>query len=510
MKTSTWRRSWRGMCVGVVASAGLAVSLPAWASGKPTLHKSSQHYKEVPSSAAIGRSGSATLSVRALIGHDKITVMELTTGSLDSTAPAPGSLGKVQLKTFDCSDHVRSTRNFNDLSGATAQLKFTDMARGEPFQVQANERGIDGARTDVVTVRGTVKLRPDLTVQRVTLPSTAAVNTPVNVSAEITERNGDTAATADCVLSVDETEVDRAKGIWVNAGRTVSCAFVHTFNTSGNHTVTVSVAKVSPADDDGTNNSASAAISIIEPSHFKYAASVRSYDYQSSSSSSSTYAYDNGSSTSGSDFSYTSQSNGTTQQVAFSGQLDTAVAFPLSVNMSEASDGAQALAVNFANITADWTSESNGSTQACASRYDDASYAYLFVCSTSSQTAPQTSVNYSRYAGDVTYFSSQFSNNWWRDDSTGDTSDCPWTYNSDYTASQGVKVPVGKTFAITAKVTSGDASFSAKADIQPVPYQLSDGAPYSCDDYSTGSSIDKTCSQWSNTQTGVAGQTTGG
>lgn len=509
MKTSAWRRTWEAKCVGVLVSTGLAFAAPSFgASARPTLHPGSEHYRAVASSAAIGRSGSATFSARALLSRTGKTDLDMTTGILDSTTPAVGNIAKVQLKTFDSSGRVRSTRNFKSLSGATANLPFSDMARGEPFQVQANLTGIDGARTDVITVRGTVKLRDDLTVPRVSMPSSAALNSPVNISAEISERNGDTAATADCVLSVDGSEADRAPGVWVSAGRTISCAFVYRFTTAGTHTAAVKVTNVVPADDDATNNSSSSSITITQSSHFKYTASVQSYQYQSSSTDTSSYGYDDGSSTSGSDFSYTTQTNGQTQQISFAGQIDQALGFPLSVDMTEAS-GTQTLAPAFANVTADWSKDEGGATRACASRFDGASAAYLFLCTLSNTGAPQTSVTYSRYGGDVTYFSSQFSNYWWQDDASGQRTDSPWTYNTDYTATQGVWIAVGTDFSVAAKITSGDASYSAKADIKTSPYSLSDGSPYACTDYSSGSTLSKSCSGWSQTQTGVSGQVSG-
>ncbi|MGI9166054.1 MAG: hypothetical protein ACR2G5_06670 [Pyrinomonadaceae bacterium] len=43
------------------------------------------------------------------------------------------------------------------------------------------------------------------------------------------ELKGDVGATADLILYADGVEVDRANGVWVDAGGTVSCVFTHTF-----------------------------------------------------------------------------------------------------------------------------------------------------------------------------------------------------------------------------------------------------------------------------------------
>lgn len=508
MTTSTWRSSLGIRSAAALAVAALGLSGPAVASRRPALHANSQHYKAERSSAAKGRAGSATLEARALTGQDGKTVLELSTGSVDDPATARGAFSKVQLKTFDAKGKVRSTQNFKGLSTPTLTLTFTDLARGQPFQVQANERGIDGARTDVVTVRGTVQWRPDLGVARLSLPATAAVGTPVNVSAEVREHNGDVGASADCVLSVDGAEADRSAGIWVGAGDTVSCAFVHVFPAAGEHAVSVAVERISPTDDDAGDDRASGQITVTQPSHFRYSASILSYSYESSSTSSSSYSSDNGTTTSGNDFTYTTRSNGFTQQADFAGQVDVALAFPLSVEVKESSDGNVVSQVSFTGITADEAGVSGA--EQCTSRMDDATAAYLYVCSVSGAVAPQTSVTYTRYAGDVTYFSSQFTDTWFRDDATGETTHDTWAYNMDYSQAQGAPVTVGSKYGFAVRLSSGEVSYSADAAIDVAPFEINAGQPLTCEEYGDGASLSRTCSEWSEVDSGVKGEVTGG
>jgi hypothetical protein len=56
--------------------------------------------------------------------------------------------------------------------------------------------------------------------------------------------------------------VDRAEGIWVDAGDSVSCAFTHTF-AGGTHQARVDVGDVNPGDWDPANNSAVTSIAIV-------------------------------------------------------------------------------------------------------------------------------------------------------------------------------------------------------------------------------------------------------
>src|SRR5262249_3409393 len=109
---------------------------------------------------------------------------------------------------------------------------------GSRIQVQANVRGIDGRRTDVVTLTETVKLGPALHVD-LSIPGGAVVGTPVVITATVTETNGQVGTRTDCVLYVDGQPVDRADDIWVDAGDAVSCAFSYTFPRAGTYQVEV-------------------------------------------------------------------------------------------------------------------------------------------------------------------------------------------------------------------------------------------------------------------------------
>ena len=121
-------------------------------------------YRDAGAKPATGRSGNATLEVRALLAKDNTTLLEVTTGALDATAVAPGNLAKLQVKALNPDDLTEAlwTENYNHREGGGyASYTLGLPGRGMPLQVQANITGID-ERTDVVAVVETVKLRPDL------------------------------------------------------------------------------------------------------------------------------------------------------------------------------------------------------------------------------------------------------------------------------------------------------------------------------------------------------------
>jgi hypothetical protein len=214
-------------------------------------------YKDSGLPHATGRSGSASIEARALLGSDGVTTIELTTGSLENGGAA-GTISKVQLKAGG------STDNFNDLSnGGTVIVSANDLGWREPIQIQANVRGID-ARTDVVTVQEVVKRRPDLFVSGISAPAQVPANVPVNIYATIVELNGDVGARANARLLVNGIEVDRADFIWVDAGGNVSVVFTHQFTTYGAVNLQVVVDGMNPGDWDTANNSATQALEVAE------------------------------------------------------------------------------------------------------------------------------------------------------------------------------------------------------------------------------------------------------
>ena len=235
--------------VTAVAALSLTASV-ALASSRP-LHSTSLHYRDRGIAVAHGRSGSASIAAQALLGRDGLTTVTVSTD-------APGSLGKVRLAAGAGSP----ARNFNGLSGAAFTEAVGGLTRRQPLQVTAHVSGIDGARTDVVDAVATVGLRPDLAVEALDAPERAKQGVPVVIEATVRERNGDTGATANCILTVDGVEADRADGVWVDAGDAVDCRFSAVFDSAGVKQLAVQLAGIAPADDDPSNDAASATVDV--------------------------------------------------------------------------------------------------------------------------------------------------------------------------------------------------------------------------------------------------------
>ena len=222
-------------------------------------------YRQPAYKHATGRSGSATLSARALLGRDGRTELEVTTGELGAPS-APGTIAKLQLKLLDPDGVEQTTTNFTGLKGGGIFRTTLDgRAAGSRVRVQANVRGIDWTRTDVVTITERVNRRPDLAVAELDGPTSIPVGARANLVAVIRELNGDLGAVGDCVLYVDGVRADQALGIWVAEGDGVECLFAPVLSTAGQHTLEVRMENVVPGDWDLSNNAATTRVVVENP-----------------------------------------------------------------------------------------------------------------------------------------------------------------------------------------------------------------------------------------------------
>ena len=431
---------------------------------KPRLTSNTKKYRDAGLPAATGRSGAASLTARALLGKDGQTSVELTTGALDSATPAPGQIVKAQLKPLRSNGEAAYARNFAGLAaGGTFNTTVNDLRRGQQVQAQANVTGIDPNRTDVVTVVETVKLRPDISAAKLVAPAQAVVNTPVNLTAVIRERNGDVGARANAVLYVNGAEADRADGLWVDANGTVSAAFTHTFSSEGAKQLSVRLERVTPADYDAADNAASASIEVVSPRvKLNYFAYALDRNYSTHYASDYDYTYDDGTTVYREASKDLTDSRSHTQDVYFYGwTYGAALTFPVSASVVELSDGAAAFSTTFPGIEADasystsyGTYEYNSST---SYRQDMERGTYIFVHSTAVRDTEAgynenfTQITYARYAGDVTYHSERTYRIYYAYQGEA-FYDYGYSYNFDHSGTDGQFVAFGSQYGLDVAV----------------------------------------------------------
>src|SRR5215213_139927 len=114
----------------------------ALAQSRPQLVPAGRKYQDKGLKPATGRSGSVSLTARALMGRDGKSLVEMTTGEFDAQAPPPGNINRAQLKPLDENGEALYARNFTGLTGG-GYFRTTqdDLQRGQQVQAQANIGG---------------------------------------------------------------------------------------------------------------------------------------------------------------------------------------------------------------------------------------------------------------------------------------------------------------------------------------------------------------------------------
>lgn len=361
----------------------------------PNFHQNSVKYSDAGTRPVTGRSGSASLEARALFSPDGVVHVQASTGRLDGPT-APGQIGKVQMKLLSADGKLTGTQNFDGRGAGTWTADVAQAALNGRVQLLANIGGIDGNRSDVVTVTVPVKRQPDVAVDGVTAPSRAIAGSPLTVVATVSERNGDVGARANCMLSIDGQLSDQAHGIWVDAGQTVSCAFQATMS-MGSHQVTVYANGITPDDWDPTDNSASTTVEVLSPeSPLAYSTTFNASDYD--------YYSHTKKSTSDGSFLDETTTNGTRRNRALnmtSTTTDTFV-FPVQVRTALVADGSSIF-----DYTKDIAFDAGESTPTADCGVQMGGGYFLSVCNLRG-SAPHSEVVMSSLGGRVTYFSSRF------------------------------------------------------------------------------------------------------
>ncbi|HEY4660939.1 MAG TPA: hypothetical protein VIG91_05505 [Terriglobales bacterium] len=492
----------------------LATSLSGWSLTVPAnAVKSSKHYRESGVGNGTGRSGSAHMTARALLDKDGQAVVEVTTGALDSTSTPPGSFRKLQFKALSSAGDPISVQNmFPPTASGYYRFASSSLHRAQQLQLQGNIIGIDGNRTDVVTLVETVKVRPDLAVASLSFPSSAVPNQAVNIGANLVEMNADAGATATCVLAIDGNPVDQVKNVYVDAAGSVSCAFVYTFDAPGGHTIEVSATNVAPADWDTSNNSNSGTIEITNPNTAEqYLATFEDknggFPVTATNTSKRWYMgtlQDDVTTTFGGS-GRTQDSNTTFSSSGCAGSTN-AVAwqFPVTVSYSETMDGKSVYSYTDPGITGNTVSfprtfascngtvaienQQSGSDQAddhwnYLNSYQDYDSAGNLLMS--SQT-----IQSQRYAGDVTYFSDGYQCHYWK--SPSGTCNNPSDYyitNHPRQDVNGTVIPVGSTWvpSVSAVDAAGN-TFSGSISVGLTSTQQTRSQPMTCQNIGPDSS----------------------
>lgn len=348
------------------------------------------------------------LAVTALQDVNNKTDVQLTVSPLLPGYTAPTVASQALLRSRKISGEVGWSKSFNsvplipDGGSSVGILSFTDLLVGQKIEAKVNVANSKTKQTEVVRGDARVLLRPDLAIGSPALPPTVNTRRIVNISAPITELQGDLDATADAVLFVDGVAVDQVQGLKVAAASQVGVVFATRFQTAGIHQLKIRLQNVNPGDFDYSNNEVSFAIEAVQP-----AFTSMHYDaYYNHSRQESHREWDDYYSAGTSDYNYVYESF---SQYMF---VDSAVGFPLEIfSVGLLADGTEKITAVL-NDVAGYLND-YGCFKATAASFSLGGNAWAYVESDEDCSGAEgTSIQISNYAWTEMYFSAGYNKFW--------------------------------------------------------------------------------------------------
>lgn len=291
----------------LLAVSGLLVVACADTSVAPTARNDdagAAHAVGSPGNSA----GSAAIEARALINVTGSVFLEVTTGRFDAgfgPVAASGRIEQIQLKIYNSAGKLVDVRNFNSLPSNTGYVKLAlgALAKSNTVSVQANIRGIDGKRTDVVRSGVAVQWSPELNLDALPVllfpsgatPDLVQLNTATDF--QITFGNGgpdgntpaEVGVRASCDVYVDGTKLDlptqwvhvvgdpfiTQPSVYIGPNDAWLCKFTYAFATIGPHEIKVVANALDPSEDyNPANNTSFSNVFVTTATPLKYAVNL--------------------------------------------------------------------------------------------------------------------------------------------------------------------------------------------------------------------------------------------
>jgi hypothetical protein len=248
------------------------------------------HYQHKGAKAAKAKIGGLTVRSRALIGKDGLTEIEISTGAFDSTAP--GNISEVHIRAVDPrgkdehgdnekdedrkdEDRKRFSRKFENLrQGGYVHWTFPGLPHGQQLRIDVEAKATVHGDEVEVKLLDTIRYRPHLVAERLDAPQLARMSLPIDVTATVSEVLREVGAHTDCVLYVDDVQVDAAPNAWVDAGTVQSCRLAVSIGTSGLHTLKVRVQNTRPGNYDDSNSTVAMQVMVQNPLTLAYTMSA--------------------------------------------------------------------------------------------------------------------------------------------------------------------------------------------------------------------------------------------
>lgn len=432
-----------------------------------SLHPNSAKYHDSSRPATTGRSGTATLTGYAARGEDGTVLLTLASGGLADPGSGRGQIAKAQVKAFGPDGALIFTLNFQKIDQGRVTLTLPALPYGSRLAVQANVRGIDGRRTDVVELTDELRAAPSLSAE-LTAPEAVLIGSPTIISGTVAETSGDIGLRADVVLSVNGVEVDRVSNIWIDAGDAVSFAFVYAFDDPGANDVHVEVQPIPdpayPTPDAASDQATVMATPGVLAGHW----SAEAEDQWTTHA----WVYDYTWADGAEHKSYRDSSSHVIrdQSVAVQGTAVRGMTFPISLDLELRSGGILKHEEHWPAV--DGVLQEDGQT--CIAREITEQGSAVLICTSGSGASAVTTFSYHRFAQTITYHSDGFADYFdgqtqsvttWNDTyMVKGVGGQPWSWGGDVSFSLALGDPAGSV-VIHPSVTL--APFSQVLDVSP-------------------------------------------
>ena len=179
--------------------------------------------------------------------------------------PAVRVLEHVHVRLLAPGATEADTLNRKDVAvrDGSATINLGPVVRGTRLDVQVQVEAPASSRTLVARGKATARLRPDLVVAAVRAPAQTLSTRPIDVVADVSELNGDTAATARLTLMLGPTPVAAPEILAVPAGEKVTATFAAVqLSTPMAAELTVRVEGAAPYETDETNNTRTRTVQV--------------------------------------------------------------------------------------------------------------------------------------------------------------------------------------------------------------------------------------------------------
>lgn len=202
------------------------------------------------------------LTATALQNAAGVTELVIEVNGLRPGYSAPSVAEQVILKSFNVAGRLVWNRTIKSVpltlispTISRGYLELADLEHQQPLSIQVQVKNSKTGAAEILKAEARVLYRPDLQVAALQAPAHAKTRQTVNLTAVISEKQGDVGGDCTVYLMNGTTIIDRAEGVKIPRGGSATVLFSAHFPEPGSQRLHVAIGTVSPGDFEVGNNS---------------------------------------------------------------------------------------------------------------------------------------------------------------------------------------------------------------------------------------------------------------